>query len=41
MTLWAALARARQAPHRGVLAAALDSKFPVVRLLESRELYGL
>jgi hypothetical protein len=26
MTLWAARARARQAPHRGVLAAALDSK---------------
>jgi hypothetical protein len=27
MTLWAALARARHAPHRGVSAAALDSKF--------------
>jgi len=31
MTLWAAHARARQAPRRGVLAAALDSKSPVVR----------
>ncbi len=27
MTLWAVRARARQALHRGVLAAALDSKF--------------
>jgi hypothetical protein len=26
MTLWAARVRARQAPHRGVLAVALDSK---------------
>ena len=28
MTPWAARARARQAPHRGVLAAAPDSKSP-------------
>lgn len=26
MTLWAAHGRARQAPHRGALAAALDSE---------------
>jgi hypothetical protein len=30
MTLWAARARARQDPHRGVLAAALDSKFSLI-----------
>jgi hypothetical protein len=33
MTLWAARVRARQDPHRGVLAAALDSKFSFYSLL--------
>jgi len=33
MALWATRARARQALHRGVLAAALDSKFSLLLTL--------